>query len=144
MAKKFEPLADTCPSMSPAKRKWLESKVKMASGRLASRQCLFLNVVTTTMREHGSVDQTICDGYIENGYSKLHDKEPSILVRELEDRASTFFDGTPGRGALTLEKKRALVGELMKHLIALGRTGYGKPNLRKAGDTETATDLAVL
>lgn len=65
---------------------------------------------------------------------KLHDREPALVIAELESRCPTFFDDLPRRNTEkppTQEQKGQFLCNFIRHYYHQGMRKYQKPNLRK-------------
>jgi hypothetical protein len=97
------------------------------------------NVLTSTLRPTDPTRTLWNSVYTK---MKFHDKEPELVVEELEKRWPGFFVGLPTRTGPTrtptLDQKKEIIGEWAKSHIRLGLSAYGKPGLRK---TSTRDDI---
>jgi len=122
-----DPLAVDREFFSEAKEQWLRFTVPGTYKR--TRATALLNVLTSLARPTSRAE-TISDGYLKA--RKLHDKEPALIVKTLEERYPKFFLNFPTRTGLTSTTKKAFVGEFCKVYLNHGQRQYGKVGLRKA------------
>ena len=123
---KHDPLAVDREFFSEVKEQWLRSRTPGTHQR--TRITALLNVLTTIARPTSRAE-TIADGYLKA--RKLHDKEPALVVKMLEERYPKFFANFPTRTVLSDTIKKAFVGEFCKVYLNQGQRQYGKVGLRK-------------
>ena len=118
--------------LSRAKMDWLNGPCGSRSMPEMSRLSMILNVMTTTPRPTNP-NQCISDQAAKA--EKLHDREPGLIIKELESRIPGFFDSLPRKnnGSVTREQKGGFISDVIRQYYHLGYRKYGKPNLRSGG-----------
>ena len=124
--------------LSAAKTDFWETGI-VVNGVKQTKLSLFHYAMAVTTRPTAP-NESIAAGYTRN--AKLHDGEPSAIYDALEALYDHFFDlypsRTPDRGLSKSEYRRkccAAIGECAQMVYKGGKPSYGKPGLRKDGDS---------
>lgn len=131
--KKHEPISGEPTLMSPEKRAWWAATWAARPSPKQPRLAVLSYVMSATMRPTAR-DETILHGYM--ALNKFHDREPELLLAEIEKLDPGFFEAYPRNPGTKLDDafKRAAIGEAARCFFRHGLSAYGKPGLRrKAG-----------
>ena len=126
----FPPLEDSTSLMSESRRKFWASAVHRRSPLKQSHLLVLQSVMGITARPTDPSES------IEFGYQnklKFHDREPELIVEGIEDMVPDFWADYPRQDMkkpMTMQEKKAAVGEAAKAFYRHGLPGYGKPALR--------------
>lgn len=127
------PLAASSSTMSEAKRNFWSAQWRRSSSSIGQIRVAVLQHVMNTTPRPTYPDHSLALGYCL--HEKFHDREPALIVREIEAIDPAFFDEYPRSRKsqpMTEKEKSAAVGEAARAFYRHGAAAYGKENLRKS------------
>jgi len=131
------PLAASSSVMSEAKRKFWAAQWRGSASSIGQIKVAVLHHVVNTTPRPTYPDHSLALGY--TIHDKFHDREPTLIVKEIEAIDPTFFDEYPRARKsehMTEKNKCAAVGEAARAFYRHGAAAYGKEGLRKSnGDS---------
>lgn len=127
------PLAASSSAMSEAKRKFWSAEWRVSDSAIGQTRVAVFHFVMNTTPRPTNLDHSLALGYALN--EKLHDREPALIVRKIEEHDPTFFNEYPrSRKSVSMAErdKCAAVGEAARAFYRHGAAAYGKEGLRKS------------